>query len=157
MVLPITPAYPVIPMPVTIRAAAILVAAGAWDVAPLEFAVPGFEEGTLFVSYTRGAGGGAMDLQIQVSPYSADQLVVQSWFPMSLYASGILAAGSDTQSRTQREYITYQATGAAIENFIHGPFSLARNIERIRVNCRESGVVGTPGTVHIVALFGWGN
>lgn len=157
MVLPITPAYPVITQPVTVRAAAILLAAGAWDAAPLEIAVPGFEKGTFFFSYTRGAAGGAFDYSIEVSPYSADQLIVQSWYQMSEYAPGILAAGVDTQSRVQREYITYQAIGAAIENFISGPIEISRNIERIRLNVRESGDVANPGTVHIVATFAWGN
>jgi hypothetical protein len=91
---------------------------------------------------------------MQISQYSVAALVpagAQEWATEAVYNAGMLAAGVDTQSRTQREYQTYQATGAAVESFSFGPISLERGVERVRVRARESGVVGTPGTLAIVA------
>jgi hypothetical protein len=137
--------------PITVRASAALPAAGAWDAAPTEIAVPGLDAIVLYVTYTRGAAGGAFDYQVQVSPYATAQGVVQNWFTQSLYAAAALAAGADAQSRLQREYVTYASTGAGAEAFVYGPIELEA-VERIRMVCRESGVVGTPGTVHVVAV-----
>jgi hypothetical protein len=138
--------------PITVRASAALPGAGAWDATPTVFAVAGISNITLYISYTRGAAGGAFDIQTLVSPYSANQLVVQNWFSQSAHGIGAPAAGVDTQSRVQREYDTYQATGAAIESFVYGPIELDMTIERIAFQCRESGAVGAPGTLHIVGV-----
>jgi len=139
--------------PVTVRASAALAGAGAWDATPTEFSVAGYRWITLYISYTRGAAGGAVDFQIQTSPYSVDQVGVESWFEGTLLAPAVLAAGVDSQSRIQREYITYAATGAAIENPDYGPIEFGASVERMRIRCRESGVVGTPGTLHIVGVL----
>ena len=136
------------------RVSAIL--AAAWDAAPLELACPYFDYVTLALSYTRGAVGGAFDIQIWSSLYSLDAGVPAggaAWKAESVYAGGILAAGADTQSRLQREFETYQATGAAIEAFTYGPIALAGTIERIRVRARESGDVQNLGTLQIQAQF----
>jgi hypothetical protein len=140
--------HPVVENPQTFRAAAALAGAGAWDAAPLEIATAGYAHLTLFLEYTRGAAGGAFDFQLQVSPTSAD-IAGEDWYPQSLYAAGAVAAGADTQSRVQREYVTYASQGAAIETFIYGPLLIAGGAERIRVRARESGSVGNPGTVRI--------
>src|SRR3972149_10556555 len=63
--------FPPITNPITFRASAALPAAGAWDAAPLEISCPMHGRMTLFLSYTRGAAGGAFDFQLQASPYSA--------------------------------------------------------------------------------------
>lgn len=139
--------------PVTVRAAAALAGAGAWDAAPTEFSVAGFRWITLYISYTRGAAGGAMDFQVESSPYSADVVGAESWFDQSEFAPAILAAGVDSASRIQRETVTYAATGAAIENFVYGPIEFGSSVERMRIPCRESGVVGTPGTAHLVGVL----
>ncbi len=138
--------------PIVLRASAALAGAGAWDATPVETPVDGMDRMTLYFTYTRGGAGGAFDFQIQVSPYSSDQLVVQNWFPTSLYQLGVIVAGSDAQSRVQREYATYQATGAAVETFVHGPTDI-KSVERIRLVARESGAVGTPGTLMIVGVL----
>ncbi len=154
MVLPLDgPHPPGVTNPITFRARAALPAASAWDAAPLEIPIALAKSVTLFIEYIRAAAGGAADIQIFGSPYSADQaLPVQSWFSQALYAAGALAAGADVASRVQREYTTYQATGAAAETFIYGPIDL-QYIERLRIRARESGAVANPGTCHIVGTF----
>ena len=139
--------------PATVRAAAALLAAGAWDAAPTEIPIIAADYFTLYFTYTRGAAGGAFDFQIQYSPYSADLAGVEDWFDASAYAIGAVVSGADTQSLIQAEYVTFQSQGATAENFIYGPIRLERTIERIRVLCRESGVVGDPGELHIVGVF----
>jgi hypothetical protein len=108
----------------------------------------------LYLSYTRGAAGGAFDFQLQVSPYSATVAGVQNFFNQSEYSAAVLAAGVDSASRLQQEYITYQSQAAAIENVVYGPVELGAGIERIMVRARESatGVQATPGTLHIVGI-----
>lgn len=140
----------------TARASAALPAAGAWDAAPVELFSTGAESVTLHMTYTRGGAGGAVDFQMQVSPYSLLTLAPASaaeWQHMTQYTAGVLAAGVDTQSREQREYITYQAVGATTEAFVYGPVDLAERIERIRVTARESGNAGAPGTFAVTAMF----
>jgi hypothetical protein len=150
--MPYAEPFPPITNPFTFRASAALAGAGAWDATPTIVACPSYSNLVLYISYTRGAAGGAFDFQLQVSPYSANALVVQSWFNQSEYSAAVLAAGVDSQSRLQQEYITYQSQAAAIENVVYGPVDLGAGIERIMVRARESGVVGTPGTLHIVGI-----
>ena len=138
--------------PVNVRATAALAAAGAWDATPTEFFVSGAQNLTLGLTYTRGAAGGAFDFQIEVSLYAVvgnAPTGAAEWITESLYSASAVAAGADTQSRVQREYQTYQATGAGAEDIVYGPIALNGTIERVRVRARESGVVGTPGTLQI--------
>lgn len=140
--------------PVNMRAYAALPAAGAWDAAPTEQNIFGAQGLTLSFTYLRGAAGGAFDYQIELSPYSVAALAPASaaeWVTESIYAAGAVAAGVDTQSREQREYQTYQATAAAAEDY-QIDFELQAPYERIRVRARESGVVGTPGSLQITMV-----
>lgn len=139
------------------RASAALLGAGAWDVdADLPILpCPYFENATVNFTYTPGAAGGAFDFQLEYSPYSVAANVpvgAQQWMIMPLYASGAVVAGADTTSAVQRELITYEATGVAVETF---PYSiiLSATIERLRMRARESGVVGDPGTLQAQAVF----
>ena len=142
--------------PVNLRASAALPAAGVWDPAPTESFSSGAQAVTLAFTYERGAAGGAFDWQIEVSHYAVVGNVPTSaseWVTESLYGSGAVVAGLDSQSRVQREYETYAATSAAVEDFTYGPIPLLGTIERIRVRARESGVVGNPGTLQISATL----
>jgi hypothetical protein len=130
------------------KIAAALPAAGAWDT-PIDLACPGFSRVTLYLTYTRGGAAGACDFKIEVSPESSGT----NWHQTSQYAPAVLAAGADSQSREQREYITYQATAAGAELFVFGPVELDGTVERLRVTCRESGNVGAPGTLGVKARF----
>lgn len=147
----ITNPYPVAwQNPVTMRASAALPAAGAWDAAPTEQNVAGAGSILLTFTYTRGAAGGAFDWQVQASPYSVAANVpagAGEWGDESLYAAGAVAAGADTQSLVQAEYQTFTSQGAAAETFVYGPIEFDHVVERIRIPCRESGVVGDPGTL----------
>jgi len=149
--LPIGHPHPVIANPQVMRPSGVLALLSAWDAAPTEVAVAGYDYLTIYASYTRAGAGGAVDIQAEGSPYAADLLGVENWFPQSLLVAGAIVPGVDTQSRDQREYVTYQATGAGIENFVVGVLRVA-GVERIRIRCRESGAALTPGTVHLVAV-----
>lgn len=156
--LPISQPHPIINSLAVMRPLAILLAAPAWDPTPPEFAVAGFDFATLYFTYTwdvLSIGFGAFDVQIETSPYVVNQPVVQNWFAQALYAAGILAAGVDTQSRIQREYVTYRATAAGLgvpETFSRGLVRVV-GAERIRIVARESGDLALPGTLEIIALL----
>ena len=140
---------------VELRASAILLAAGAWDVAPTEIAIADASVSTLLFSYTRGGAAGAFDFRIEVSPYATTAQAPAGsveWIQTAQYAGGVLAAGADTVSFIQRERITYTATGAAQEAFVYGPLEFAGTVERLRINAAESGNVGAPGTLQIQIL-----
>lgn len=133
----------------TARAFAALPAAGAWDTTPTTLTIAGAQAVMLHLSYTRGGAGGAVDYQVQVSPYSIAALVpagAAQWIAAAEYLAGTLAAGADTASNIQREYVTYEATGAAQEAWAFGPIITSGQIERLRVVARESGAVATPGS-----------
>ncbi|MCP4540674.1 MAG: hypothetical protein GY832_26345 [Chloroflexi bacterium] len=141
---------------VVLRVSAALNGAGAWDAAPVESSSAFAQVLTLAFTYTRGGAAGAFDWQLWVSPYSVAANVpagAQEWESQSVYAGGLLVAGADTQSRVQREYQTYQATGAAVEAFAYMPIVLDGTIERIRVRARESGNLGAPGTLQITGVM----
>jgi hypothetical protein len=138
-----------------VRALAALPGAGAWDAAPTEMFAVMADSVALYFSYTRGGAAGAFDFQIQVSPYSVAADVpagIAEWYNMSVLNPGTLAAGTDIQGRFQAQYITYQAVGALQEAPIY-TVALAEGIQRTRVRARESGNVGAPGTLGIIALF----
>ena len=142
--------------PVILRESAALPAAGAWDAAPTESFSSGAQNVTLSFTYTRGAAGGAVDWQMEVSIYAVAANVpagAAEWVTESVYSAGAVALGVDTQSRVQREYQTYGSQGAAAEDFVFGPIELNGTIERIRVRARESadGDQNSPGTLSIVA------
>lgn len=130
------------------KVSAALPAAGAWDT-PTIMACPGFDDMTLYFTYTRGAALGAFDFKIEVSAESTGTV----WHQAGVYEPAILAAGVDSRARVQKEHITFQSQGAAAELFIYGPVKLSGTVERIQITTRESGVVGTPGTLAVKARF----
>lgn len=142
--------------PQIVRVSAALPAAGAWDATPVELGSADADDLTLHFTYTRGALGGSFDWQLEVSPYSVAALVpagASEWLTQSIYAGGVVAAGVDTISLVQREFQSYASQGAAAEDFSFGPISLEGHIERYRVQARERGVVGTPGTLQITGVL----
>ena len=143
--------------PVILRLSAALPAAGAWDATPVESFSTNALEMSLHFTYTLGDAGGAFDWQLEVSHYSVAALAptgAAEWVTMSLYAPGPVALGADSQSRTQREYITYGSQGAAAEDHTFY-VELNKVCERVRIRARESadGVQGTPGTLQITAVM----
>lgn len=140
--------------PITLRASAALPAAGAWDAAPTETFVTNAEHITLSFTYTRGAAGGAFNWQMETSIYSVAANVpagASEWVTESIYQGGAVVAGADTTSTVQRELQSYTSTAAGAEDFVFGPIALNKTVERVRIRARETGVVGTPGTLSIVA------
>ena len=153
MALPIDRPSPVIANPATIRAAAALPAAGAWDAAPTEVACAGYEWMRLYFTYTRAIDGGAAAYRYEISPYYVDKAGVEDWFQGTVYAPNPLTPCEDVCSEVQREFLIYCATSDDAEMFISAPIHLAGCVERIRIPCREYGDVDNPGECHIVALF----
>lgn len=140
--------------PVTARASAALPAAGAWDATPTEFFTSGAQFITLTFTYTRGAAGGAFNWQAQASIYAVAGNVpagAGEWQTESVESIGAVAPGADTTNLVQRDLQSYTSQGAAAEAFVYGPIALRGNVERMRIYARESGVVGTPGTLAITA------
>jgi hypothetical protein len=137
-----------LPTYAVLRVAAALAGASAWDAAPLEIPIAGFDWATFYVSYTRAGAGGAVDMRIQVRTPIAVQ-----WYRTTLLATGVLAAGADVQNRIQADFLTYASTAAGVERVVYGPVQLAQGPDLIRIACRESGAPATPGTVEILAVF----
>ena len=140
----------------TARANAALAGAGAWDATPTEMPCPGYWDFSLHFNYSRGAAGGAFEFQIQTSPWSRTVDVpagVNEWEEQAIYSSGAVAARGDTTSLIQAELISYTNTAAGDLSFIYGPVSLDGAVERMRVRCRESGAVGSPGECYCLARF----
>ena len=151
---PILEPMAVVENPVVVRAYAALLAAGAWDVTPLEINTAGIRYAALYLTYLRGGVGGAVDFLIETSPFSVNAVApLPSWFGGTIYAGGVVAANVDTQSRIQREYITYGATGVAQENVSFGVVDLGLSTQRMRLYARESGNVGAPGTFGVTAIM----
>ena len=147
--------YPGLNYVPTVRAAAALPAAGAWDTDPLvEIITAGLEYLTLYITYDEDAqaANGAVNFRIEYSPYYADTAGVEDWFPMPMYDAGALVGGADVTSQIQRENITYDPTVATPDTF---PYHVALNgtVERVRVPCREIGDTDNPGDCHIVGVL----
>ena len=146
--------------PVTLRASAALAAAGAWDATPTESFSTNAQELSLHFTYTQDAEQGvvgAFDWQLEISHYSAVALVptgASEWVTMPLNAPGPVALATDSQSRVQREYITYGSTAAGAEDFGFD-IQLKAVVERIRVRARESadGDQANPGVLQITAVM----
>jgi len=139
--------------PATARASAALEAAGAWDPAPTELGSAYAQHLHLNFTYTRAAAGGAFDWILETSPFSIDALAPAGsavWFSEAIFAAGAVVAGADTTNAVQRDLQSYTSQGAAAEDFSYD-IALDGNCERYRILARESGVVGTPGTLAIVA------
>ena len=144
--------YPGIANPATFRAAAILPAAGVWDAAPAEVYVAGFENLTLYITYTRGGAAGAVNFRVDLSPYAVDVAGVEDWFQTPIYDPDALVAGADATSALQREDFTYTAIGATAETFVY-TVPVAGAAERVRILCREIGNIGAPGDCHVVGVL----
>ena len=127
------------------RASAALPAAGAWDTSPTEIVTAGMDAIRLVCTYTRGAAGGSFEMAIETSGESSGT----GWERATLYASGAVVGAADTTSIFQREGLEYAATAAAAEAVNFGPLILNGTVERMRIAARETGVVGTPGTLAI--------
>ncbi len=131
------------------RVSAVLPAAGAWDVAPIEMPCAGFDRVLFYFTYTRGGAGGDMRFRIEQAPDSAGAV----WYQASDIGISVVASGADNVDNVQRAIIEYGSTGPGAELYMYGPFELQEAVERIRIVCCESGNVGAPGTVEIIAKF----
>jgi len=136
--------------PVVARVAAVLLPAGAWDVAPTEMQISNARSMTMYLYYMAGAVGGAFDYLIEV----AAEDPALAWCQSTVRAVGVLAPGFDVVSNLQREITTYTAIGVGQENSVVGPISIRDGARFIRVNVRESGNVANPGMLAMQCMFG---
>jgi len=140
--------------PVTFRADGILT--DAWVVTG-ETNIWTATGATLGFTYARGAAGGAVDWRIEISLYSVAALVpagFAEWSDESVYSAGAVVAGADTQSRVQRGYETYKATGDGDEDWAYA-LEFPTPVERIRIRVRESTVDGvplSPGDLNVIMI-----
>jgi len=148
------PISPVVANPAVARVDATLPAAGAWDTAPVEIACAGYDWCRFYFAYTRGGAGGAFSFRYQISPYYADDAThAADWYDQTIYAPAPLTPCEDVCSEIQNEYITYCATSEDTETAISVPIQLMGCVERLRVQCAESGNVDAPGDLEVVVLF----
>jgi hypothetical protein len=134
----------------TMRASAALPAAGAYDATPTVIECMGWTHMTLLCAYTRGAANGAVTFYLDFS-YG---LAATTYYRMTCYAPGAVAAGADTASLLQRETLTYTSQAADIEYFTYD-LEIPSNVKNIRLSARESGVAGTPGTFAANVIFSY--
>lgn len=142
-----------IPLLINARANAALGAAGAWDAAPTEFPVCGMATLTAHVTYDAAVlgPGGSVDFQIQVSPYAVVGQVPAGgteWESMSLYQTGAVVGGADSQSLLQHEFVTFDPTVITAQPIAFGPLAL-NGAERVRIRARERGAIANPGNCQI--------
>jgi len=139
------------------RVAAALPAAGAWDAAPVEFAVAGYDAMMLYLAYEPEADDNACDWQIQYSPYAADIPAVVSWFAETAEQVAAVVVGTTTIVNVQTAYSSYEEEAVADQGITYGPILLHKlGAERCRIVARESGLVGNPGTLTILAKLSQG-
>jgi len=123
------------------RVLAILPAAGAWDANPVEFSVAGYDAMMLYLTYEPAADGGAVDWQVQYSPYSADIPAVLSWFEETAETVAAVVAGTTTLATVQSAYSSYAEEAVAVAGITYGPILLHKlGAERVRIRARESGL-----------------
>lgn len=127
------------------RATAALPAAGAWDATSTVITTAGMDHALIQCAYQRGAANGAFEIAVWVSPDSSGA----NWAQTTIYDAGAVAINTDTTSSIQREGIEYGAVGAGVEAVVYGPLHLAGAVERMYIAARETGVVGTPGTLGV--------
>lgn len=130
------------------RASAVLPAAGAYDTTPTTLPCPGFSWLTLFFRYTRGGASGAFAFKIE------GQLAGDTdWYQTTRYSGGTVTTGANVSSDAQREEVEIGAAGAGEELYHYGPIRLERGLDQLRVNAKETGNTGAPGTLEIKAVF----
>ncbi len=115
------------------------------------FSCSNFSWLTLYLTYTRGAGGGAVEFYLDWRHAPVTVGAAVGAYQMTAESVGVVAAGADTASLVQRENVTYTATGAAAESFAWGSVEIRGTAEDFRIVMRESGVTGTPGNFAINA------
>jgi len=138
--------------PIVARTSAALPAGGAWDASPTEFVTAYATQALIAITYTQGGQDGAMDWQVELSPYSSAALVptgASEWIEQTALAVGGVTSGADTQSLAQAEYQTFDPASALAETVILAPIDMAGIIERMRIRARESGSILSPGTCQI--------
>lgn len=131
--------------PLTIRASAALAALGAYDT-PIEIPTAGMGYLAIPCVYTRGLVGGGVRVRIEFADTVSG---TDYWGRLPIVNAGVFASGTDAYDGIQRREFDYYATAVTAETFrIIVPLAGA---DKIRISCREIGVIGTPGTF---AMFG---
>jgi len=122
-----------------------LPAAGAWETSE-GFECANFDTVVFYLTYEEDAQAtdGAVDVMFQVSPFSEAPATGVEWFDLTAYALGAIAAGADTESPIQANYIHFDPVSGDPEGFVFD-IELGSAVVRIRVLARESGDTDNPG------------
>lgn len=128
----------------TARASAALPAAGAYDASPVTIPDNQGAEVTFYFDYTRGGAAGAFQYKIENSIDGVN------WYQQASVQELPIVAGTDLVAVSQRASISYTATGASKESFSSETLTVASTY--IRILAKETGNVGSPGTLAITVF-----
>jgi len=136
-----------IPAVVTVRAAAALPAAGAYE-ASAEVPCAGYRWLSLYLSYDEdpATAAGAVTYFVELRPAGSTV-----WYADPSWTTAAVAAGADTVEHLQRRHFVYTPVGTATERWRHPMVIGLDGVEAFRVQCAESGAVGAPGVFSAVA------
>jgi hypothetical protein len=124
-----------------VRPSSVLPAAGAYDPSPTIIPCEGQTELVFMLTYLRAAVGGSVSFKVE---FSDDKV---TWFQTSHLGAPTFTAAVDSVFGLQRAEVKYTSTSASQENFMSPSFTVAARWARI--SCKESGVIGSAGTVSV--------
>lgn len=129
------------------RGWAILPAAGAFDATPIEIPINMYSEVTFAVAYQNGdeQGGGGLSYTIEFSNDATN------WYRIAEVNSVVPVPGADVVDLTQRVEMSYTAVGTDVERFMTPSFTTP--MKWIRILCKESGSIGSPGYASVEYLI----
>lgn len=137
-----------------LRTRAILLAASAWDVAPLEINTQEYVRLTIYGDYARGGAAGACDIYVQWSPHQDANVPAGDleWYPVMALEANAITPGTAQVTELQEAYFRFQPTGANQQGLAFD-LAIPSASERVRVFCREIGNAGAPGTLAVYGLL----
>jgi hypothetical protein len=127
----------------TLRASAVLTAAGAYDT-PTKFDVPLASRAEVAITYTRGASGGAFKLKVLVSQDGTN------FVERTVIDSGSMSSGVLNVFTGEFKFPVTSSGSAESRSFI---LDLSTCVA-FKVSFAEYGVTGTPGTLSATMMMG---
>jgi hypothetical protein len=134
----------------TLRDAAALPAAGAFDATPRTLQTFGKASCLLLLTYTPGAAGGAFRLRIDHG--NVDPVAGQIWARDPAVNAAVFASGADGVEQVTSSYKDFQSITPGVANYFRYAIPI-NGADSIRIAAAETGVVGTPGNLTIRAIF----
>lgn len=129
---------------ITVRASAVLPASGAYDSSPTTIEVDFAREVEVYITYTRGAAGGAFQVKVLTS---ADNV---TFCERTVIDGNSLASGAMNVYTASYKF-PVAASGSAENRSLIVNVNTTKFIQFVFA---EYGVTGTPGTLAAVAVTG---